>query len=339
MIDILTNVSLKQYNSFGIDAIASYFIELKTDKDIQEYLLAYNTLVKPIYYVGSGANTIFTKNFKGTIVHVNTKGIEIIEENNEFVYIKVKAGEIWDEFVNYCVKNNYFGMENLVAIPGKVGATPIQNIGAYGVEAKDVIESVYFYNLEEKNHKIISNEFCDFSYRNSIFKNQLKDKVLITDVIYKLNKKASYKLDYGSINETLKSKNILNPSLKDITSLIRDIRGSKLPDISIIGNAGSFFKNPIITIKEFEKLKKEFPNIVSYPINSKLIKVAAGWLIDNAGLKSFQIGGAAVHNQQALVIINKENASGEDVVKLSKHIQNQILKIYNIPLSPEVIFV
>lgn len=339
MIDILTNVSLKQYNTFGVNAIASNFIELNSDNDIQEYLLAYNTLAKPVYYIGSGANTLFTKDYSGTIVHVNTKGIEIIKEDNEFVYIKVKAGEIWDEFVNYCVKNNYFGMENLVAIPGKVGATPIQNIGAYGVEAKDVIESVYFYNLEEKKHKIISNEFCDFSYRNSIFKNQLKDKVLITDVVYKLNKKAAYKLDYGSINETLKSKNIFNPRLKDITSLIRDIRGSKLPDIDIIGNAGSFFKNPIITIKEFEKLKKEFPNIVSYPINSKLIKVAAGWLIDNAGLKSFQIGGAAVHNQQALVIINKENASGEDIVKLSQYIQNQIFKIYNIPLSPEVIFV
>jgi UDP-N-acetylmuramate dehydrogenase len=227
----------------------------------------------------------------------------------------------------------------LVAIPGSVGAAPIQNIGAYGVEAKDVIEEVHFWHLPSASMRSLTKTDCQFDYRNSIFKNELKDQCIITEVVFRLEKKADFKLGYGSLHAELVKRNIVSPSLKDIAEIIRTVRESKLPDVKEIGNAGSFFKNPIVSASHLKKLQTKYPNIVFYPLDNGEVKLAAGWLIEHAGLKGFQIGGAAVHEQQALVIINKNGATGPDVVALSTHIQKVILQLYDVQLSPEVIFV
>jgi len=335
--NIIKNKSLKNYNTCGIDVYCNYFIELNNDKDFISFIYNYSNIKLPIYFLGLGANTLFTRDFKGTIVHINNKGINKISEDDDYVIIKAQAGEIWDDFVNYCVKNKYYGAENLVSIPSTVGATPIQNIGAYGSEAKDIIYEVVYYDLKKLSLKTLSNTRCNFSYRNSIFKQELKDSFLIKEVIFKLSKKPSYKLTYGTIKSELKRKGVYEPNLPDIVNIISNIRRNKLPDYTKNGNAGSFFKNPIISINKFNNLKLIYPEIVSYPIDENNIKIAAAWLIDNAGLKSFSIGGASVHNKQALVLINQNKASGEDFKNLSLHIQKIVEEKYGIILVPEVI--
>ena len=335
----IDNQNLKAFNTFGIDAKSNFFIQLNTEKDVYDFINNYDDVQQPIYFLGSGANTLFTQDYSGTIVHIHTKGVKLIEEDENNIFLSVKAGEIWDDLVDYCVQNNYYGIENLVAIPGTVGAAPIQNIGAYGVEAKDSIHQVIFYDLNDREIKKLSNQDCQFSYRNSIFKTALKNQFLITEVIFKLSKKGKLNLNYGSINDELKKQNIIEPNLSELSNTIRNIRNSKIPDIQEIGNAGSFFKNPIISKDQFLELTIKFPNIVSYPVDENSVKIAAGWLIENANLKSFHIGGAAVHDKQALVLINSNNASGNDVVRLSKYIQSQIQNKYQITLDTEVIFV
>lgn len=334
---IINNKSLKNYNTCNIEVSCNHFIELNNDKDFIDFIHYYPNTKLPIYFLGLGANTLFTRDFKGSIVHINNKGIDPISEDNDYVIIKVQAGEIWDDFVNYCVKNNYYGAENLVSIPSTVGATPIQNIGAYGSEAKDIIFEVVYYDLKKLSLKVLSNAECNFSYRNSIFKQDLKNNFLIKEVLYKLSKKPSFNLTYGAIESELKKKGINEPKLPDIVNIISNIRNNKLPDYTKNGNAGSFFKNPIISINKFNKLKLSYPEIVSYPINENHIKIAAAWLIDNADLKSFSIGGASVHNKQALVLINQNKASGEDFKNLSLHIQKIVKEKYGILLIPEVI--
>ena len=336
---LIRNKPLKDLNTLGIDIKAKNYFELNTEVDVFEFVFDLANVIKPIYYLGGGANTLFTSNYKGSIVKINMQGITLIQQDDDFYFVEANAGVNWDDFVNHCVDNNYYGAENLIAIPGTVGAAPIQNIGAYGVEAKDIIHMVYYYNTEDLSLNQIEANSCKFGYRDSIFKNELKDKVIITKVLFKLSKKPNYKLSYGKINEELKKKDIIEPTIRQIADTIREIRNEKLPDVKVIGNAGSFFKNPIIEETALNELKKDFPAIVSYPLSDGMVKLAAGWLIDNAGLKGYQIGGAAVHQNQALVIINKENAKGSDVVQLSEYIQKEIKQIYNVELHPEVIFV
>jgi UDP-N-acetylmuramate dehydrogenase len=331
------NISLKNYNTCGIDVLTNTFIKINISSDIVELTKQYTTLPQPVYILGLGANTLFTNNFTGTIIHISTKGISVISEDDNSIFIKVKAGEIWDDFVTFCIKNNYYGVENLVAIPSTVGAVPIQNIGAYGVEASDIIHEVYYTNIIDSKNYIINKESCNFSYRDSIFKNELKDKIIITEVVFKLSKRPSFKLNYGQIQDELIKINNPNPKIQDIANIIRNIRYTKLPDYKINGNAGSFFKNPIISIKKYNILLEDFPNIISYKIDNSKIKIAAGWLIDNANLKGYKIGGAMVHCKQALVIINNGNAKGQDFKKLSEYIQKKILDIYDINIYPEVI--
>jgi len=334
---IEVNKSLINYNTCKINVSANNFIEVSKTIEIDKITETIKNLPKPIYILGMGANTLFTNNFKGTIIHLNTKGIHLEFENDKYVLLKVQSGEIWDDFATYCVENNYYGVENLVAIPSSIGAVAIQNIGAYGTEASDIIHEVYYTDIKNGKNIILSNKECNFSYRNSIFKNKLKDRIIITSVIFKLSKTASFKLEYGQIQNELKINNITNPQLIDIANTIRNIRKSKLPDYKIHGNAGSFFKNPIVGIDKFKILKNKFPKMVSYKINDNTYKIAAGWLIDNAGLKGYSIGDAMVHTNQALVIINIGNASGNNFKDLSKYIQNKINKLYNIQLHPEVI--
>lgn len=339
MLDIQKNISLKPFNTFKIEATANTFIQLNEQNDIGYLKQLFKKIPRPIYILGSGANTLFTDNYNGTIIHINTKGIQILEETKKDVLIEVQAGEIWDNLIEFCVKKNYFGIENLVAIPSTVGASAIQNIGAYGMEAKDTIYSVKYTDLQSFKQIKISNKDCKFDYRDSIFKHDLKDKVIISSVVFKLSKKANYNLNYGSIKDELQKLNIINPSLREITEIIRNIRNAKLPDPKIIGNAGSFFKNPIITNRKLEELKIKFPDIISYKIDQEKSKMAAAWLIDFAKLKGFQIGGAAIHENQALVIINKNNATAKDIVDLSNFIQRKVFKIFKINLTPEVIFI
>ncbi len=339
MSKLLRNKSLKDLNTFAIECKAKHYYELNNEIEAFEFIADISSIPKPIYYLGGGANTLFTQNYKGSIVRMNIKGITLINEDENYYYVEANAGEVWTDFVDYCVANNYYGAENLVAIPGTVGAAPIQNIGAYGVEAKDIIHEVYFYDIDGFMLKKYSNKSCDFAYRNSIFKNELKGNILITKVVFKLSKTPDFKLSYGSISNELEKRNITDPNIKDLADTISDIRSQKLPDITEIGNAGSFFKNPIVEVAFADNLRKEFPELVSYPHTDGYVKLAAGWLIDNAGLKGYQIGGAAVHQNQALVIINKDNASGKDIVALSHYIQKEILEIYNVNLTPEVIFV
>jgi UDP-N-acetylmuramate dehydrogenase len=339
MLNIQKNISLKNYNTFGIEAIASTFVQINTQEEFRELASIYNNLPKPIYILGSGANTLFTKDFKGTIININNKGIKLLHEDKNEVIVEVQAGEIWNDLVEFCVNNNYYGIENLVAIPSTVGASAIQNIGAYGMEAKDSIFKVKYIDLQTFKTIVLNNNECEFGYRNSIFKNKLEGKVIILSVLFKFYKNAKLKLSYGSILDELKHQNITSPTLEQITTIIRNIRNSKLPDPKIIGNAGSFFKNPIIDNIDLEILKVKFPKIVYYPINENKSKLAAAWLIENANLKGFQKGGAAVHKNQSLVIINKDSATSSDIVELSKYIQQKIKSLYNINLYPEVIFI
>ena len=339
MSKLIRNKSLKNLNTFGIECKAKHYYELNNEIEVFEFLTDIKSVAKPIYYLGGGANTLFTHNYKGSIVKMNIKGITLIKEDDNHYYVEANAGVVWIDFVDYCVANNYYGAENLVAIPGTVGAAPIQNIGAYGVEAKDIIHEVYYYDIAGFMLKKLDNKSCKFGYRNSIFKNELKDNILITKVVFKLSKQSDFKLTYGSISNELEKRGITEPNIKELADTISEIRSQKLPDITEIGNAGSFFKNPIVEIAFADNLRKEFPKLVSYPHTDGFVKLAAGWLIDNAGLKGYKIGGAAVHQNQALVIINKENATGEDIVKLSAYIQKEIKEIYNVDLFPEVIFI
>ncbi len=339
MIKLKKNISLKPYNTFGIEVFTDFFIQLDKAEDISTFIKNYDDIPKPIYFIGLGANTLFTKDFSGTVVHINTKGIQKYKETTESVYLRVQAGEIWDDFIDFCITNNFSGIENLAAIPSTIGAAPIQNIGAYGMEVKDSIEYVRYIDLNNFNTITLNNKQCQFSYRNSLFKTPIKNQFLVTEVGFKLSKTFQPLLEYGSIKERLNSLGITNPNIQQIADIIRQIRADKLPDYKTLGNAGSFFKNPIISIDDFNKLKEQFPNIIAYPQNNNTIKIAAAWLIDKAGLASYQIGGAAIHEKQALVIINKNQAQAKDIINLCSYIQTKIKLIFNIELLPEVIFV
>lgn len=335
-IEIKKDFSLKNYHSFGIDIKAKYFIELQSIEAIEEFVESYKDFTPPIYFLGGGTNTLFTDNYEGTVVHIYNQGIELLAENDNDVLIQVSAGETWDDFVLFCVEHEYYGIENLSAIPGQVGTAPIQNIGAYGVEAKDCIDEVTYINLENKDTYIIQNQECKFGYRDSIFKHELKDKIIITEVVFRLSKQAKLNLEYGAIKNELTKKGIDQPNIEDVSQIIRHIRATKLPDHTIVGNAGSFFKNPIIDKVQYDRLIERYPDLVSYPIDNNNIKIASGWLIDHLGWKGREHHGAAVHQNQALVLINNNKATGEAVSELASLIQKDVLEAFDIQLEPEV---
>ena len=280
---------------------------------------------------------LLTKNIEQLVVHLNIKGISIDREDDNAVYLTVNAGENWHEFVLWAIKQGYGGIENLSLIPGKVGTCPIQNIGAYGVEVKDVITKVEAIEIETNKLVSFSNTECNFGYRNSIFKNEAKGKYIITSVCFKLSK-SNHKLttSYGAIEKELTDKQITNPTIKDISEAVIAIRQSKLPDPNEIGNSGSFFKNPVISISLFEELKNKYPTIPSYPVSEKEIKVPAGWLIEQSGFKGKRYGDYGVHEKQALVLVNYGNASGKDIFELAQKIQATIKETYKIDLEIEV---
>ena len=331
--NIKENISLKKYNTFGISVFAKRFISVDSVYELQQVL----KVEKDFFLISGGSNMLLTRDIEKLVIHINTKGISIDKEDDNFVYLTVNSGENWHDFVLWCVSQNYGGIENLSLIPGNVGTCPIQNIGAYGVEVKDTITVVE--GLEVASGKILtfSNKDCKFGYRNSIFKNTHKRKIIITSVGFKLTKK-NHQLNtsYGAIETHLISNKISNPSLKDISDAVISIRKSKLPDPKDIGNSGSFFKNPVIPMSQFLKLKKEHPTIPSYLVSDTEIKVPAGWLIEQSGFKGKRFGDAGVHHKQALVIVNYRNASGQDIYELAKKIKQTVQKKFKISLEIEV---
>ncbi|MCQ2959071.1 MAG: UDP-N-acetylmuramate dehydrogenase [Bacteroidales bacterium] len=329
------NHSIKNFNTFGIDAEVSIFFSYNDDDELISFLKKDFRKDLPFFILGGGSNILFTKNFQGTIIHPETKGIQIVEETKDFVLVNAAAGELWDDFVQWTVDHGFYGAENLSFIPGCVGASPVQNIGAYGSEAKDIIHEVHCISIDDQSLKTLSNEECNFDYRDSIFKHELAGKYIVSSVTYKLKKEASFNLNYGSLKNVIDEK---TATLQKVRDGIISVRKEKLPDPKEIGSAGSFFKNPIIPSAQAELLKQKFPNIVTYPAKNETTKIAAGWLIDSLGFKGFEIGGAKVHEKQALVLTNKGNATGEDVVSLAKHIQSKVLEQYEIFIEPEVIY-
>jgi UDP-N-acetylmuramate dehydrogenase len=330
---ISENISLKNYNTFGISVNAKRFISINLVEELQQLLFK----EKELFLLSGGSNMLFTKDIEKLVTHINIKGISIENEDENFVEVTVNAGENWDEFVLWCVNKNYGGLENLSLIPGKVGTCPMQNIGAYGVEVKDTITKVSVLEIETGKIKSFSNEECKFDYRNSIFKKEVKDKYIIISVSFKLTKKHHvFHTSYGAIETELSLKEIINPNLKDISDAVIAIRKSKLPDPKKLGNSGSFFKNPLITVKHFENLQKKFPTIPSYIISETELKIPAGWLIEQAGFKGKRFGNCGVHEKQALVLVNYGNASGIEILNLAKMIQKTILEKFEIELEIEV---
>lgn len=334
--NVQENISLKPYNTFGIGAIAKYFARFKTLAELEELL---NYKLQTANYklvLGGGSNILFTKNFDGIVLKNEIKGIEMVKEDDEHIYIKAGAGENWHQFVLYCVNNKYAGVENLSLIPGNVGASPMQNIGAYGVEIKDVFYELEAFHKKEKILQKFSLKDCAFGYRESVFKNKYKDQFVITSVTYRLNKKPSFNTSYGAIDQELQKMGVKELSIQTISQAVINIRSSKLPNPKEVGNAGSFFKNPITPNDQFEELKKSFPNVVAFPSGSEHTKLAAGWLIEQCGWKGFRKNDAGCYPKQALVLVNYGNATGKEIFDLSEDIIQSVQKKYGVVLEREV---
>lgn len=334
MIKIIKNKSLKELNTFGINVLAEQYISISKEEELQEVLR--RIYASEIFILGGGSNMLLTKNIEKTVVHINLKGIEILEETDDYIDLKVAAGENWHQFVMFCVNHDYGGLENLSLIPGYVGTSPIQNIGAYGVELKDHFLSCRAIHRQTLDFKTFTAEDCEFGYRQSVFKNKLKDQYIITSVNFRLSKK-NHKLilDYGAIKETIASRAISSPTIKDISDAVITIRSGKLPNPNELGNSGSFFKNPVISAEKFKKLSEK-ESLRYYELPDGTFKIPAGWLIDQVGLKGYRDEDAGVHKNQALVLVNHGNATGEDILNLSKLVQTKVKERFNIELQPEV---
>lgn len=333
--NIQENISLKDYNTFGIDVKARFFVEVTSVLQLQKVLEL--TAYPERFILGGGSNMLLTKDIEALVIHINLKGISIVEETETDVVIKAMAGENWHEFVLWTLENNFGGLENLSLIPGNVGAAPIQNIGAYGVELKDVFVSCEA--MDVKSHELLEfdSEACQFGYRDSIFKSKEKGNYIITSVKLKLSKgDHMFNTSYGAIEQELQNQNIVRPTLKDVSNAVIAIRQSKLPDPKEIGNSGSFFKNPVVGKSKFEKLQRKNPDMPFYNLGEDAVKVPAGWLIEQCGFKGMKIGDAGVHHKQALVLVNHGNASGEAILNLANDIQKAVKKRFGIKLIPEV---
>jgi UDP-N-acetylmuramate dehydrogenase len=332
------NISLKQYNTFGIDVKAKLFADFSSVEKLKE-LLQYTQQLSPNtfkFILGGGSNILFTKDVDGLVLKNEISGIEKIKEDSEFVYLRAGAGVNWHQFVLYCVENNYGGVENLSLIPGNVGASPMQNIGAYGVEIKEVFEELEAYHLHDKTIVHFANSDCEFGYRESVFKQKFKNQFVILNVTYKLRKQPHFNTNYGAINQELEQMGIKELSIQAISQAVINIRSSKLPDPKVIGNAGSFFKNPKIKKSKFQNLQDEFPSIVGYPLENADVKLAAGWLIEQCGWKGYRKGDAGCHAKQALVLVNYGNASGKEIYDLSEDILQSVKAKFGVLLEREV---
>ena len=332
--EIQENISLKVYNTFGIDCIAKKFVSVASITALKTTLEEHAQ--SNILILGGGSNMLLTKDIDALVIHLNIKGISVISENDDYVFVTVNAGENWHQFVLWCINQNYGGVENLSLIPGNVGTAPIQNIGAYGVELKDVMTSCEALNTQTLALQTFANENCQFDYRNSIFKKQ-KGKYVICNVTFKLTKnKHKLSTHYGAISDELKTMTISNPTIQDVSNAVIAIRQNKLPDPKEIGNSGSFFKNPVISEIAYKKLQSNFPAIPCYAVSESKIKVPAGWLIEKAGFKGKRFGNYGIHKKQALVLVNYGGAQGKDILKLAQLIQSTVNRIFGIDIEAEV---
>ncbi len=327
--------SLKNLNTFGIDANARYFIEADEDDEIAKFVGEGLWRDKQLLILNGGSNILFTKDFDGVVLKIATQGIELLGEDGDSVLVKAKAGHNWHNFVLWCIDQSFGGLENLSLIPGNVGAAPIQNIGAYGVEQQDAFESLEAIEIETGNIRSFSREDCKFGYRSSVFKLGLKNQYIILSVTYRLSKKHVFNLSYGDIRRELGNDD-REVTLKKISDAVCRIRNSKLPDPEKIGNAGSFFKNPTISKQKYLELKSTFPELTGYPTEMGDVKIAAGWMIDHLGWKGFRHGDAGVCVTQALVLVNYGHAEGSEILKLSQQIQESVKLEFGIDLEPEV---
>jgi len=330
------NISIKPFNTFNVDARAKYFAEVNSISELKELLSNKDYNLEKRLILGGGSNILFTEDYEGIVIKLNSSEIKVLSETEESVFTQVNAGVEWDRFVKHTIDNGLSGIENLSLIPGNVGAAPIQNIGADGVEVKDFIESVNVILMDSFEEKILSNAECNFDYRNSIFKNELKNKFVITSVVFKLSKQSIINLTYAPLKNVFVGKSESEITSRNIRDAVISIRESKLPDPNKIGNAGSFFKNPIITNEKFEELKTEYHDLKGYPENDSKIKISAGWLIEKCGLKGKRSGDVGVHEKQALVIVNYGNATGVEILEFSKMIQSEVEDKFNIKLNNEV---
>jgi len=329
------NIALKSYNTFGIEVEAKYFVAVTSVLELQQVLRLKDYPNKLI--LGGGSNMLLTKDIDSLVILVTIKGIEVVQENVDEVLLKANAGENWHQLVQYTINHDFGGLENLSLIPGNVGTAPIQNIGAYGVELKDIFYSCETIHVSTGNIKTFNNADCNFGYRDSIFKSTVKGDYVITSVVFKLSKRDhQLKTTYGAIATQLEKEHIQTPTLRDVSEAVIAIRQSKLPDPKKIGNSGSFFKNPIISKSQIERLRHSFADIPSYPISETEVKVPAGWLIEQAGFKGKTFGNYGVHKNQALVLVNYGGASGSDILKLARLIQDTVLRLYDIEMETEV---
>lgn len=348
MLTISENYPLKQLNTFGIDASAKFFTEVSSTGDITEFFENNKLSSLPLFILGGGSNVLLTKNFEGIVMKINITGKNVIKEDENYAYIRTGAGENWHNLVLFCIEKGLGGIENLSLIPGCAGAAPMQNIGAYGAELKDVFYELEALMIESGEIKKYSKDECKFGYRDSIFKNELKGKCIIVSVTLRLNKKPKFNTSYGAIEAELKAMNITELSIKAISEAICRIRRSKLPDPAVIGNAGSFFKNPTVSKEKFDELKLQFPDMIGYDLpprpspgergekKTTLVKLAAGWLIEKAGWKGKRFDGYGVHQKQALVLVNYGGAQGTDIYNLSGKILEDIKEKFGVLLEREV---
>ncbi|MBI9072821.1 MAG: UDP-N-acetylmuramate dehydrogenase [Melioribacteraceae bacterium] len=333
---IKENYSLKKLNTFNIDVSAKYFIAVKTENEILKLINDESLTTEKKVILGGGSNILFTKDFDGIIIKNEIPGIEIIEESNGDVLVKAGGGVVWDDFVSYAVENGFGGVENLTYIPGTVGAAPIQNIGAYGVEQQDVFHSAEALFLKDGIKKTFNKDESKFGYRSSVFKSAYRNKLIITSVIYRLTKNPIPNISYRALASEFENRDVKSITIKEINDTVKNIRKSKLPEPSVIGNAGSFFKNPEINKFRFDRLKKEYKDIVYYKIDDNTIKIPAGWLIEKCKFKGRKFGNTGTYKNQALVIVNYGDATGEEIVEFSRKIQHAVYEKFNIDIRPEV---
>jgi UDP-N-acetylmuramate dehydrogenase len=327
--------SLKNLNTFGIEAKAKLYAKI-TDIEMLKKTILDNPNEK-LFILGGGSNMLLTQDISALVLHIDLKGIKITQEDDNHVWVTAQAGENWHEFVLWTLQHDLGGIENLSLIPGNVGTTPIQNIGAYGVEIKDMMESCTGIHIKTLETSIFSNQDCQFSYRESVFKNELKEQYIITDVTFKLTKRNhTLNTSYGAIEAELKAQNINIPTIQDVSNAVIAIRESKLPDPKKLGNSGSFFKNPIMHQNQFLEIQSKFPEMPHYHLENNMVKVPAGWLIEKAGFKGKKFGDAGIHKNQALVLVNYGNATGAEIWSVAQDIQKTILEMFNIPIEAEV---
>ena len=336
--NIQESISLKPFTTFGIDQKAKYFTRVGSLSGLKAALLAAKEQQLPVFILGGGSNILLTRDIDALVIKLEIRGINLVKEEGDQLWVEVGAGEMWHELVLHSIAQDWAGLENLSLIPGTVGASPMQNIGAYGVEIKDVFDSLQAMHRETLEMHSFDAEACQFGYRESVFKQTLKDQYVITSVTFRLCKTPKFHLEYGAIREVLAANGIEQPSIRAISDAVIQIRQSKLPDPKEIGNAGSFFKNPTIANAQFDALKAEYPSIPGYP-SAEGVKVAAGWLIEHAGWKGKRIGDVGVHAKQALVLVNYGGGSGEELKSLSEQIQASVLEKFGINLQPEVNFI